>query len=220
MVQATNSCLSNSTRQRYYSSHDSRVWGRRFAPASNNHGYVHKWDRSRYGRTALRFEPCAPERDLARFNAKIRFRYREKKLVNVRLNTQILRMCFFGTLVASTAIAQSNNYRQVNLVSGIPGLGLNLDPALVRPWGIALSPGQPFRVANNKTGNFRSYDVTGRNLPFEGNVALPTGGTARSKPSAVAANSTGLFAPHGSLASPFIFATEDGTTPLQPASTL
>jgi uncharacterized protein (TIGR03118 family) len=130
--------------------------------------------------------------------------------VNARLKIQVL-LCALGFFVASEANAQTNNYRQVNMVSGIPGLGLNLDPAMVRPWGIALSPGQPFRVANNKTGNFRSYDVTGRNLPFEGDVALPAGSTGRPKPSGITANSTGLFTPHGSLSSPFLFATEDGT---------
>jgi uncharacterized protein (TIGR03118 family) len=114
--------------------------------------------------------------------------------------------------IAAKATAQTNNYRQINLVAGSAGLGLNLDPALVRPWGIALSPGQPFRVANNQSGNFRSYDATGRGLIYAGNIALPAGSTTtHERPSGIAANSTGLFAPHGSLASPFLFATQDGT---------
>lgn len=109
-------------------------------------------------------------------------------------------------------MAQSNNYRQVNLVSGVAGLGLNVDPALHGPWGLAFSTGQPIRVANNKAGSFRSYDATGRSLIYAGKVALPVGSTAaHSDPTGIAANSTGLFAPRGSLASPFLFATEDGT---------
>ena len=134
------------------------------------------------------------------------------EVVNDRLRVQFMLVCFFVISVAAMATAQSNNYRQTNLVSGIPGLGLNLDPALVRPWGLAFSTGQPFRVANNQSGNFRSYDATGRNLIFAGNIASPGGSTTiRARPSGIAVNSTGLFAPRGSLASPFLFATQDGT---------
>ncbi len=130
----------------------------------------------------------------------------------VRLKTQILLLCSISVLAALSATAQNNNYRQVNLVSSTQGLGLNVDPALARPWGLAVSTGQPIRVANNKTGNFRSYDATGRSLINAGNIALPSGiTTGHSNPSGIAVNSTDLFAPHGSLASPFLFATEDGT---------
>jgi uncharacterized protein (TIGR03118 family) len=131
--------------------------------------------------------------------------------MNARLNPRILLLCAFG-VVALSAAPQSNNYRQVNLVSSAPGLGLSLDPALARPWGLSFSIGQPIRVANNSSGTFRSYDATGRSLVFAANIALPAGSAAvHSNPSGVAANSTNLFAPHGSLASPFLFATEDGT---------
>ena len=133
--------------------------------------------------------------------------------MNDRIKARVLVTCciLFGS-VAAKATTPGNNYRQTNLVSGIPGLGLNLDPALVRPWGLASSPGQPFRVANNQSGNFRSYDATGRSLIFAGNIASPGGNTTiHARPSGIAANSTGLFAPHGSLASPFLFATQDGT---------
>ena len=132
--------------------------------------------------------------------------------MNDRLKTQCVIVGLLTILVATKAPGQSNNYRQVNLVSGIPGSGLNLDPALVRPWGIALSSGQPIRVANNLSGNFRSYDTTGRDQLFAGDIALPLGSTlTHARPSGIAANSTGLFAPRGSLSSPFLFATQDGT---------
>ena len=132
--------------------------------------------------------------------------------MNDRVRIQLLMVCLFFLSVAGNATAQGNNYRQVNLVSGTPGLGLNLDPAMVRPWGLALSPGQPFRVSNSQSGNFRSYNATGRSLIFAGDIATPSGSTTvRPRPSGIAANSTALFAPHASLASPFLFATEDGT---------
>jgi uncharacterized protein (TIGR03118 family) len=132
--------------------------------------------------------------------------------VNIRRKTKKVCFCALSVFAALSSMAQSNNYRQVNLVSGVAGLGLTVDPSMHRPWGLAISTGQPIRVTNNKAGSFRSYDATGRSLMFAGNVALPVGSTAaRSNPAGIAANSTGLFAPHGSLASPFLFATEDGT---------
>ncbi len=133
--------------------------------------------------------------------------------MNDRLKAGVLlACCYLFVSVAAKASTPGNNYRQTNLVSGIPGLGLNLDPTLVRPWGLASSPGQPFRVANNQSGNFRSYDETGRSLIFAGNIASPGGNaTIHARPSGIAANSTGLFAPRGSQASPFLFATQDGT---------
>jgi hypothetical protein len=116
------------------------------------------------------------------------------------------------SLLPLSATAQSNNYGQVNLVSSAAELGLVVDPALASPLRLAFSAGQPIRVANNKTGNFRSYDATGRSLIFAGDIAVALGvTTGHSNPSGIAANSTALFAPHGSLASPFLFATEDGT---------
>ena len=46
---------------------------------------------------------------------------------------------------------------------------------------------------------------------FEGDIAVAVGDTSNPKPTGVAANPTSLFVPRGSLASPFLFATEDGT---------
>jgi len=48
--------------------------------------------------------------------------------------------------------AASNAYHQTNLVSDLPGMAQMLDPDLVNPWGISLSGGSPFWVANNGTG--------------------------------------------------------------------
>jgi uncharacterized protein (TIGR03118 family) len=48
--------------------------------------------------------------------------------------------------------AESGAYHQTNLVSDLPGLALITDPDLVNPWGISLSGGSPFWVADNVTG--------------------------------------------------------------------
>jgi hypothetical protein len=55
-----------------------------------------------------------------------------------------------------TARAQSNNYTQTNLISNVPGLALQVDHDLLHPWGMAASANQPFRIALNGKGQFRS----------------------------------------------------------------
>lgn len=116
-----------------------------------------------------------------------------------------------GLFVALSANAQNNNFRQVDLVSNVPGLALTVDPDLVDPWGIAISPGQAFRIVSNSKGDFKSYDGTGAPRGLGIVVAAPAGATAPSKPSGVVANPTSLFVPSTSQSTPFLYATEDGT---------
>ena len=111
----------------------------------------------------------------------------------------------------STAFAQSNNYTQTNLVSNVPGLGLTIDRDLLHPWGMAVSANQAFRIAANGKGQFRSYNASGDEQDARAVIAVPTGVTIPANPTGVAANTTGEFVPRGSLASPFLFATRQGT---------
>lgn len=131
-----------------------------------------------------------------------------KRKANVRLS--ILRFAI-GLIAPVSAIAQSHHYRQVDLVSNVPGLALNIDRDLVNPWGLARAPGQSFRIATNANGSFTRYDATGAQQLFGARIATPAGVSSIPHPTGVAANSTGLFVPPGSLASPFLFATEEGT---------
>jgi uncharacterized protein (TIGR03118 family) len=55
------------------------------------------------------------------------------------------------------AAAVSNAYQQTNLVSDLPGMALIQDPDLVNPWGISMSGGSPFWVANNGSGTATLY---------------------------------------------------------------
>jgi hypothetical protein len=48
--------------------------------------------------------------------------------------------------------ADGNRFDQINVVSDLPGVAPILDPLLVNPWGLALSPTSPLWVANNGTG--------------------------------------------------------------------
>ncbi len=127
--------------------------------------------------------------------------------VRVRLICLVLSLC-----AAISATAQnSNNFRQVNLVSNVPGLALSVDPDLANPWGIALSAGQPFRIVSNSNGKFKSYDATGAQLDPRAVVAPPSGDMTSAMPSGVAANPTSLFVPRTNLSTPFLFATPKGT---------
>lgn len=118
----------------------------------------------------------------------------------------------FASIVSiQSAGAQANNYTQTNLVSNVPGLALRVDIDLEHPWGMAGSASQPFRIAANGKGQFRSYDGAGAEQDPRGTIAVPTGVTAAANPTGVAANTTGYFVPPGSLASPFLFATRQGT---------
>jgi hypothetical protein len=131
-----------------------------------------------------------------------------KRKVSARLSI----LYFAIALIAPVcAIAQSDNYRQVDLVSNVPGQALNIDRDLVNPWGIASAPGQAFRIVENTNGSFTRYDATGAQQLFGARIATPAGATSIPHPTGVAANSTGLFVPPGSLASPFLFSTQEGT---------
>ena len=76
----------------------------------------------------------------------------------------------------------SNNYRQTNLVSDIPGFAQLQDPFLINPWGLAMSATSPFWVTNQTSATATLYggDVSGS--PFFKNAlnvtipgGLPTG---------------------------------------------
>src|SRR5262245_18356597 len=61
--------------------------------------------------------------------------------------------------------AASNAYLQSNLVSDLPGMAQIPDPNLVNPWGISMSGGSPFWVANNVSGTSTLYARDHANPP-------------------------------------------------------
>ena len=66
----------------------------------------------------------------------------------------------------SQAAPTANRFDQINAVSDLPGAAPILDPLLVNPWGLALSPTSPLWVANNVTGVATLYRGDGNNTPF------------------------------------------------------
>ncbi len=126
---------------------------------------------------------------------------------------EILMACFLGVITAGivNASAQTNAYRQTNLVSDLPNTAAHLDPNLVNPWGLALIPGKPFFIADNHRGLVRTYDAQGNDaLPVGFAILVPAGDASPATPAAVVINQT-----HGfildSVRSQVLIATEDGT---------
>jgi uncharacterized protein (TIGR03118 family) len=104
-----------------------------------------------------------------------------------------------------------NTYRQVNLVSDLPGVAAITDPNLVNPWGMAASPTSPLWVSDNGTDVSTLYSGGAQGMPW-GIVPLVVnipGGA----PTGQVFNGTSSFAVHsGADSGPafFLFASESG----------
>jgi len=68
--------------------------------------------------------------------------------------------------VPAHAAPKDSRFVQVNAVSDQPGVAAILDPLLVNPWGLALSPTSPLWVANNVSGTSTLYRGGGGGTPF------------------------------------------------------
>jgi uncharacterized protein (TIGR03118 family) len=131
---------------------------------------------------------------------------------------QKIRSLFIGAICALAfatvpAHAQTNNFKQTNLVSDSPGLAANTDPELLNPWGVAFVPGQSFWIASNNSGTARLFDRTGT-LKKSFTVPPPRGSSNSSTPTGIVANRiNGVVAGFevNRMPSRFIFDTEDGT---------
>jgi len=121
---------------------------------------------------------------------------------------------FVGVISAGTVVnaaAQSNAYRQINLVSTLPQTAAHTDRNLLNSWGIAVIPGQAFFISANHHGGVRLYDAAGNNVnPVQFAIPPAEGETTRPTPSGIVANLTGEFVLNGA-ASQLLIAAEDGT---------
>lgn len=112
------------------------------------------------------------------------------------------------------AAAQTSAYRQANLVSNVPGIARHADPTLINPWGLAITPGQPFWTAVNGRGTAKAFDAAGfSELPGTIRIPPPAGDHAPSTPTGVISNPFVSFGDFkvADVPSRFLFATEDGT---------
>ncbi len=108
------------------------------------------------------------------------------------------------------ATREGDGYRQINLVSDVPGLARILDPNLVNAWGLSAGPTSPVWVSDNGTSKSTLY--RGATKPGEPAgivplvVSIPGGGS----PTGQVFNSTDQFLlPTGGKAF-FVFAGENG----------
>lgn len=116
-------------------------------------------------------------------------------------------------LAAMPGQAQTNSFKQTNLVSDTPGMAAHIDPDLNNPWGVAFLPNQPFQIADNQGATSRAYDRNGVSTGSFG-VPSPRGSSNPSTPTGIVANFiNGVVAGFNvnRVTSLFIFDTEDGT---------
>ena len=114
----------------------------------------------------------------------------------------------------SVATARADTYSWTNLQSDIAGVAAHVDPNLVNPWGVAVSPSGIIWVSDNGTGVSTLYHQDGTALSLV--VTIPT--SARNKdggnPTGMVFNGTPSFqvTKNGNSAPAFfIFVSEDGS---------
>jgi uncharacterized protein (TIGR03118 family) len=135
------------------------------------------------------------------------------------LGRQLLAIVVVGLVAAlaafvgpATAAPTANRFDQINAVSDLPGVAPILDPLLVNPWGLALSPTSPLWVANNGSGAATLYRGDGvggtpfAKVPLEVTVTngAPTGQVFNDTASFV------VSTPLGSGPARFIFDSQTG----------
>jgi uncharacterized protein (TIGR03118 family) len=127
-----------------------------------------------------------------------------------RFWTVVLGLVCASALPLPSAQAQTNSYKQTNLVSDTAGMAANTDAKLLNPWGIAFVPGNPFWISDNNSGFTTLYDQNGA-LNGYFTVAPPTGSSNLATPTGIVVPPSGAtFSVNGQPAL-FIFDTEDGT---------
>jgi uncharacterized protein (TIGR03118 family) len=106
----------------------------------------------------------------------------------------------------SILFAQQSGYKQTNLTADTSGVANQTDPQLVNPWGIAFLPGNPFWIANNRSGTSTLYDAQGNKQQLV--VTIPSASVnpcSPGCPTGIVANNSADF--NGGA---FIFDTDDG----------
>jgi uncharacterized protein (TIGR03118 family) len=105
----------------------------------------------------------------------------------------------------------SNAYRQVNLVSDVPGMAQVTDPNLVNAWGMSASPTSPLWVSDNGTDVSTLYAGGVHGMPF-GIVPLVVNIPGGAPTGTVFNGSNGFVVHSGSASGPalFLFASEAG----------
>lgn len=102
-----------------------------------------------------------------------------------------------------------SSYREVDLVSNLPGRAERMDPALANPWGLVLLPNGVFRVADNHTGVSTAYGPHGASVGVK--ITIPPMGDG--SPTGMVLNSflRAFKIPKTGRAARLLFVSEDGS---------
>jgi uncharacterized protein (TIGR03118 family) len=116
--------------------------------------------------------------------------------------------------VLSAASARADTYSWTNFQSDIPGVAQHVDPNLVNPWGMSVSPNGTIWVSDNGTGVSTLYRQDGTAVSLV--VEIPTAARNRGvgNPTGQVFNGTPFFqvTKNGNSAPAFfIFVSEDGS---------
>ena len=122
-------------------------------------------------------------------------------------------LCLFA-LLASHSLEANDAYLVRYLVSDIPDLADHTDPNLLGAWGISESPTSPFWVSDAGSGFTTLYSTNGTPVPLVPAIApsKASGASSPGSPTGTVWNSSnGGFEVAAGKATPFLFATFDGT---------
>jgi uncharacterized protein (TIGR03118 family) len=127
-----------------------------------------------------------------------------------RSRSFLLGLIFVTTATLRPVEAQTNSFKQTNLISDTSGMAANTDQRLVNPWGIAFLPNQPFWIANNGSGFTTLNDQNGAS---QGSfvVSGPNASSAPASPTGIVANVALSGFVLNNMPSVFVFDGEDGT---------
>ena len=116
-------------------------------------------------------------------------------------------------LAASRSLEADDAYLVRNLVSDIQDLADHADPHLLGAWGISQSPTSPFWIADAGSGFSTLYSTNGSAVPIVVAIApsKASGTGSPGIPTGTVFNGTSGFQIAAGKATPFLFATLDGT---------
>src|SRR5213595_4185284 len=110
----------------------------------------------------------------------------------IHVYTKIALPVLAAAILTATS-GRADTYSWTNFQSDIPGVAQHVDPNLVNPWGMSVSPSGTIWVSDNGTGVSTLYHQDGTAVSLV--VTIPT--AARNKeggnPTVVVFNSTAFF---------------------------
>ncbi len=142
------------------------------------------------------------------------FRQHRLRMVTACILVVAVGMIVLLPVSAAARAERVSKYRQLNLVSDIPGMAVVTDPLLLNPWGVAVGPTGIIWVNDNGSGVATTYDRNGDPFGIVVTIPPPAGGAPPSTPTGIVFNPTSGFVVtkgEASGKSRFIFVTEDGT---------